>query len=137
MSGTSRQYMVLPPHFFLLERPERITPGPFCHEGLRNSTETPPPPAPRLTPWPPHTFSWMGPVAVSCVPPTPVAYGWPAGSSTARSLTPWRWQSEEPSSPEAAKNEMPLTASSSSSWFVDAASPSGSNGWHRPQLSDT
>src|SRR5689334_20642866 len=116
MSGTSRQYIVLPPHFFLLERPDRITPEPFCHEGLRKSTETPPPPAPRLTPWPPQTDSCNGPLEVIRVPPTPVAYGCPAGSSTARLLNPWRWQSEEPSSPEAEKKEMPFTAISSSSW---------------------
>src|SRR5690349_22075260 len=98
MSGTSRQNTVLPPHFLLLDRLVRITPGPFCHDGMRKMLETPPPPPPAAWPWPPHTSSCSGPV-VRVVPPTPVAYGCPAGSSTTRPSNPSRWQSDEPSSP--------------------------------------
>src|SRR5690242_21565794 len=111
MSGTSRQYTVLPPQTVLLDRPVRITPGPTCHDGLRKTVETPPPPPPLAKPCPPQTLTWNGPV-VRVVPPTPVAQGWPAGSSPSRPLNPTRWQSDEPSSPEATKNDMPATAGS-------------------------
>ncbi len=87
-------------------------------------------------PWPPQTLSLNGPVC-RVVPPTPVAYGWPAGSSTARPLNPNRWQSDAPSSPDAEKNDMPATAISCSSWLVAASWPRGSAMSHRPQLSDT
>src|SRR6185312_6308746 len=88
MSGTSRQNTVLPPHFVLLDWVGLITPVPFCHDGMRKTLETPPPPPPFTAPVPPHTVSL--PPGWRVVPPTPAAYGWPAGSSTARMLVPSR-----------------------------------------------
>ena len=88
-SGTSRQKCVLPPHFVLLE-PLRITPVPFCQLGIVNDSETPPPP-------PPFDGRAAAPDRSRCVgrrsrlvPPTPVAYGCTAGSSTWRPSNPRR-----------------------------------------------
>src|SRR6476620_5279426 len=71
MSGTSRQNTVLPPHFVLLDCPDRITLVPVCHDGMRKTLETPPPPPPLDLPWPPHVVSLVP--GWSVVPPTPVA----------------------------------------------------------------
>jgi hypothetical protein len=64
--------------------------------------EMPPPPPPAATPWPPQTVSARVGEVTSEVPPTPVAYGCEAGSSTSGALMPKRLQSLAPSSPEAA-----------------------------------
>ena len=70
------------------------------------------------------------------MPPTPVAYGWSAGSSTSRAFRPKRWQSDEPSSPEAAKNDTPATARIWSALSVAACDDGSSAASHEPQLSE-
>ncbi len=71
----------------------------------------------------------------ACVPPTPVANGWAAGSSTASTGNPE--QSNEPESPDAASTVMPETAASWRAWLVAATLAGAINGSHTPQLSDT
>src|SRR5581483_7415094 len=94
----------------------------------------PPPPPPSCGVPPPQTVSEVP--GFRLVPPTPVAYGWSAGSSTSRLLKPNRSQSAEPESPDAAKNERPATAAIWSSLSVAACDDGSSTASHDPQLSE-
>jgi hypothetical protein len=80
------------------------------YDGIVYRLEMPPPPAPASLELSFHTVSvGGGPRAVKLVPPTPVTYGWLAGSSTASDEVS---QSEEPLSPAAAKTDWPSVADS-------------------------
>jgi hypothetical protein len=59
-----------------------------CHDGLAHSSETPPPPAPVPSFQTSSTGGDVEPLpgVVMSVPPTPVTYGWLAGSRTARAV---------------------------------------------------
>ncbi len=72
-----------------------------------NVCETPPPP-PELLALSSQTRSLLGAALAGTrwVPPMPVAYCCAAGSSTWKPSNPSRSQSDEPESPDAAKNEM-------------------------------
>src|ERR1700691_5090081 len=103
--------------------------------------EMPPPDAPPRAPSDGIVFQADSvggvPVALSVVPPTPVTYGWLAGSSTAR--VPLS-QPSAPSSPAAAITLWPCTAACSKSEYSSAASDGAS--WltvdsHSPQESLT
>src|ERR1700722_5608281 len=59
-------------------------------------------------------------------PPTPVTYGWEAGSSTARALLVMPLQSEEPVSPAAEATVLPWAAISSKIGCSAAGLPWGS-----------
>src|SRR5579884_4339812 len=83
---------------------------------MAQTVEMPPPLAPVWTPSF-HTLSdGRGPSESIRVPPTPVTYGWLAGSSTCAVGGAGK-QSSAPSSPEAEKIDMPSAAASWKSVF--------------------
>jgi len=100
------------------------------YEGIVCDNEMPPPPAPAPSELSFQT-TWVagGPSAVSVVPPTPVTYGWLAGSSTASESSS---QSSEPESPAAAKTDCPLVAASSKRVFSAAIVEEPASDSHRP-----
>src|ERR1700677_975151 len=80
-----------------------LMPAATCHEGRLQSEDSPPPPAPQSD-WVQSSFqtdSLKGSMFETVKPPTPVTYGWDAGSSTASAEEGLlvSSQSDEPSSP--------------------------------------
>src|SRR5271170_466595 len=91
-----------------------------CHDGLVNSAEMPPPPAPSPCASSFHTTSDLIAggerlEAVSFVPPTPSTYGLDAGKST---CAPLATPSLDPSSPEAQQMVMPVAMAAWNAWFT-------------------
>src|SRR5579871_6203286 len=95
-SGTSRHWPFGEPHepFAPLATP-RLDAAWDWKAGIGHNVEMPPPPAPGLELLVVvfHTTSLLGVPSWSVVPPTPITYGWLAGSSTWRlsAAAPFSW----------------------------------------------
>src|SRR4051794_39787031 len=127
-SGTSRQTPAERWQGTPLEK-LLMTPAPACQPGFAQNLEIPPPPAPNRSF---HATSRCGPVRSRNrdVPPTAVAYGCAAGSSTESG---GRLQSSDPWSPLPTSTDIPATAASCRAVLVAAIREGVIRVSHSPQ----